>query len=91
MADDRYFDPDPPPRRSPRLRGDVGDLPSLPTARLRRSPPSRTALDRLARDLAIYLAIEGGMSLRMAAKIFGLTHVGVGKAYRRMVLRHKRV
>jgi hypothetical protein len=88
----RYFDSDPRPRRSPRLFAEVEDVPgSVNPASLRPSKPTPAQLDRLRRDMAIYLAVEGGMSYRIAGKAFGLTAPGILKAYRRICCRKSRV
>ena len=92
MPDGRYHDPDPPPRRSPRLVADVGRLPgAVPTSRARASGPTPAQLDRLRRDIAIYAAIQAGMSQRLAGKTFKLSQPGISKAYRRIVCRNSRV
>lgn len=84
MNSDR-LDLDPPPRRSPRLFADMGQVPhSRPTSSLLRRKPTKSKMDRLRRDAAIYLAIRGGMSQRMAAKVFGMSKSGIGHAYRRI-------
>jgi len=89
---DRYFDPDPRPRRSPRLYAEVeGVQGAVVPASLRPTKPTPAQIDRLRRDLAIYHAIEGGMSQRMAAKVFGLSQPGILKAYRRISCRESRV
>lgn len=89
---DRYFDPDPPPRRSPRLHAEMGSIPgSVAPASLRPSRPTPAQIERLRRDLAIYQSVEGGMSQRMAAKVFGLSQPGILKAYRRISCRKSRV
>lgn len=88
----RYVDLDPRPKRSPRLFAVVEDVPgSVAPVSMRPSKPTVAQLDRLRRDLAIYLVIEGGMSQRMAAKAFGLSQPGILKAYRRVVRRNSRV
>jgi hypothetical protein len=87
-----YFDSDPRPRRSPRLYAEMESVPgSVTPASLRPAKPTALGRKRLARDLAIYLAIEGGMSFRVAGKAFQLTEAGIFKAYRRMVCRKSRV
>jgi len=86
------LDLDPPPRRSARLYAEMGDIPgAIPTAKVRTVKPTAAQRDRLARDIAVYLAIEGGMSFRVAGRAFRLTEAGVFKAYRRMVCRESRV
>lgn len=86
------LDLDPPPGRSPRLYADVEAIPhSRPVRSALRSKPTEAQLARLRRDLAIYLAIEGGMSLRMAGKQFQLTHEGIRKSYLRTLSRKSRV
>jgi hypothetical protein len=91
MTNDR-LDMDPPPRRSPRLSAEVEKIPhARPTASLLRPRPTDAQIARLRRDLAIYLAIEGGMSFRMTAKVWGLTHPGVIKIHRRMLRRKARI
>ena len=84
-------DLDPRLRGSPRLFADPGTIPHARTSSsLIRSTPTETQLARMRRDMAIYLAIEGGMSFRMVGKIFELTPPGALKAYRRMVRRKSR-
>ena len=84
-------DLDPPPRNSPRLYASVDAVAhSRPRSSALRPRPTDAQLARLRRDLAIYLAIEGGMSYRTASKIFGLTAPGILKAYRRMACRKSR-
>jgi hypothetical protein len=74
-----------------------GDVEAIPYARPKPIPPhpkpklTEAQQIRLARDLAIYLAIHGGMSYRTAGRAFGLTHVGIFKAYQRMCIRKSRV
>ena len=82
------LDLDPPPRRSPRLHAEVEAIPyARKVADVRPSRPSPVKVARLRRDLAIYLAIEGGMTQRVAGKVFGLSQPGILKAYRRMLCR----
>jgi hypothetical protein len=91
MIPDR-LDLDPPPRRSPRLSAAVESIPrARPVSSVLRSRPTDAQLARIGRDLAIYLAIQGGMSQRIAAKAFGLSQPGILKAYRRMLCRKSRV
>jgi hypothetical protein len=91
MNPDR-LDLDPRPRNSPSLYAEVGAIPrARPVTSLRRLKPNDALLARLRRDLAIYLAIEGGMSQRTAGKAFGLSQPGILKAYRRMSCRKSRV
>lgn len=88
----RYFGCDPPPRLSPRLYAEVEDVPgSVSAASVRPSKPTPAQIDRLRRDIAIYKSVEGGMSLRMAGKVFGLTYEGIRKACRRISCRKSRV
>lgn len=88
----RYVDLDPPPPGSARLYHDMDAVPdSKPTAEFRPSKPTPAQIDRLRRDLAIYQSVEGGMSQRMAAKVFGLSQPGILKAYRRISCRQSRV
>lgn len=85
------LDLDPAPRRSPRLYAKVESIPhARPISSLLRHKPTEGQLARIRRDLAIYLAIEGGMSYRIAGKVYGLTPPGILKAYRRMRCRKQR-
>lgn len=82
----------PAPRNSPRLYADVDAIPhACPTSSALRHKPTQAQRTRLATDLAIFMAIEGGMSQRVAARAFGLSQPGILKAYRRMVCRKSRV
>lgn len=86
------LDLDPAPRRSPRLYAKVESIRhARPISSVLRLKPTETQLARIRRDLAIYLAIEGGMSLRMAGKTFELTHEGIRKSYLRTLSRKSRV
>lgn len=88
----RYFDPDPAPRRSPRLLAEMGAVPgSVLPASLRPTKLTPAQLDRLRRDMAILSAIERGMSQRMAAKVFKMSKSGLLHAYRRISRRKSRV
>lgn len=85
MSIARNIDDDRPPRRFPRLSSKVESIPrarALATVLGRRLTDGQAS--RLRRDMAIYFAIEGGMSFRMVAKIHELTHPGAIKAYRRI-------
>jgi hypothetical protein len=88
---DRYFDDDPPARRSPRLVGDYAPIEdAAPVGTLRATKPTAKQRARLRRDLGIYLEVKGGMSLRMVGKNHGLTHVAVLKICRRLECSRKR-
>jgi hypothetical protein len=92
MSEPRHFDPDPRPRRSPRLYAAIDRVPGTSATSSRRpTPPTPARLERLRRDLAIMAALERGMSQRTAAKVFGLSQPGILKAYRRMISRKSRV
>lgn len=74
------------------MLAEMGAVPgSVLPATLRPTKPTALERKRLARDLAIYLAIEGGMSQRVAANAFGLSQPGILKAYRRIACRNSRV
>lgn len=89
---ERYVDLDPPPPGSPKLFHDLDSVEdSRPSAQLRPRKLTVGQTDRLRRDLAIYQAVEGGMSLRMAGKVFGLTYEGIRKAHLRILSRKSRV
>lgn len=88
----RYLDLDPRPRRSPRLLAEMGAVPgSVLPATLRPIRPTTGQIDRLRRDIAIYKTVEAGMSLRMAGKVFGLTHETIRKSCLRISCRNSRV
>ena len=88
---DRYDD-FPVPRHSPRPYADVGSIPhAIPTSSALRHKPTQAQRIRIARDIAIYMAVEGGMSLRTAGRAFELTQEGIRKVYLRMACRKSRV
>jgi hypothetical protein len=84
------YDDDPPPRGSPKLYDDLSALNGRITAAARLARPTDGQMDRLRRDIAIYAAIESGMSQRMAAKVFNMSKSGLLHAYRRIERRKSR-
>lgn len=95
MVSERHFDYDPPPLRAPRLFSQIGDVGGLdvesafsPAARERLSKTEQT---RLAKDLVIYLAVEGGMTHEMVGRGMGLSQPEISRRYRRMACRNERV
>lgn len=92
MANIDTFDDFPKPRNAPRLYADVDSIPHvLPLPSPLRHKPTEAQRNRLARDLAIYLVIEGGMSFRSAGRAFKLTQEGIRKTYLKMVCHRIRV
>lgn len=86
------LDLDPPPRRSPRLYAEMGEIPgAIPTARARPARLTPARKERLVKDMAVYLLIEGGMSFRMVASTLKRSYSGIRISYARMVSIKSRV
>lgn len=77
MSTDRYFDPDPRPRRSPRLYGEMGnvDLERPADRRAKKLTPGQRA--KLRRNLAIHAARKMGMSFGMLSVTFHISKMQV--------------
>lgn len=88
----RYFDPDPRPRRSPRLYATVEDVRgSVAPVSMRLGKPTKAETDRLRRELGVYTLIMAGWTPSMVAKLLGMTPRGVRFVQARALRRKSRV